>query len=90
MAADVLLTGGTVIDGTGAAPRRDEAVLLSDGRIAALGAQATTAATDRDDVERIDARGRVPADPRLRAVGQSAGQAGEGMTGRLGPPPSLR
>jgi imidazolonepropionase-like amidohydrolase len=59
MASDLLITGGTVIDGTGAAARRDEAVLLSEGRIAALGAEAVTGATERADVERIDARGKT-------------------------------
>src|SRR5580698_3675481 len=37
MALDILLRGGTVIDGTGAAPRRAD-VGIADGRIAVVGA----------------------------------------------------
>ena len=35
----LLLTGGTLIDGTGAPPRPDGAVLIVDGRIRAVGAR---------------------------------------------------
>jgi imidazolonepropionase-like amidohydrolase len=54
-----LLTGGTVLDGTGAPPRVGEAVLLQSGRIAALGAEAVAQAVASDDVERLDVTGRT-------------------------------
>ncbi|MGQ0844134.1 MAG: amidohydrolase family protein [Sporichthyaceae bacterium] len=54
-----LLTGGTVLDGTGAAPRPGEALLLHDGRIAALGTAAVALAVEVGDVERIDVAGRT-------------------------------
>ncbi len=57
MACGMLIGGGTVVDGTGAVPRRDEAVLLRDGRIVALGAEAL--AQVREDDERVDATGRT-------------------------------
>lgn len=57
MGSGMLITGGRLIDGTGAAPRDDEAVLIRDGRIAALGADALAQATEED--ERIDATGRT-------------------------------
>jgi len=53
----MLITGGRLIDGTGAAARADEAVLVREGRIAALGADAIAQATEAD--ERIDATGRT-------------------------------
>lgn len=37
MAESLLIRGGTLVDGTGAAPVPDTAVLIADGRIAALG-----------------------------------------------------
>ncbi len=55
MAGSILITGGTVVDGTGAAARRGEAVLLRDGRIAALGPGALTAVADTT----IDATGKT-------------------------------
>ncbi|MBU6422699.1 MAG: D-aminoacylase [Chloroflexota bacterium] len=42
----LLLRGGTVVDGTGAAPRRAD-VLVREGRIAALGSDGSPAAADR-------------------------------------------
>lgn len=57
MADSILITGGTVIDGTGAPPRKDEAVLIRDGRIAALGADALAEAEKVDT--RIDATGKT-------------------------------
>src|SRR6266542_2780027 len=52
----LLLSGGTLIDGTGAAPRADAALLIGDGRIRTIGARA--------DVERgLDLR-----DPALRVT----------------------
>lgn len=46
-------TGATVIDGTGAAPRRDATVVMRNGRIACVGDCEVG-----PDVETIDARGR--------------------------------
>lgn len=40
----VALTGVTVVDGTGAAPKRDQTVIIRDGRIAAVGPTAATPA----------------------------------------------
>jgi imidazolonepropionase-like amidohydrolase len=40
----VALTGVTVIDGTGAAPRTGQTIVIRDGRIAAVGPDASTAA----------------------------------------------
>ena len=51
-----LIVNGSVIDGTGAAPR-SEAVLLVGDRIKALGASAELAAASLTDVQRIDAKG---------------------------------
>lgn len=59
MSDTILIEGGTVIDGTGADPRPGEAVLIADGTIAALGAPAEQGAAGRDDVIRIDARGKT-------------------------------
>ncbi|MGI9592191.1 MAG: amidohydrolase family protein [Myxococcota bacterium] len=50
-----LLEGGRVVDGSGAAPREDCALLIEGERIAALGAEAVSQAPA--DAERIDARG---------------------------------
>ena len=38
MSYDLKITGGTIIDGTGAQPREGETILIQDGRILALGA----------------------------------------------------
>jgi predicted amidohydrolase YtcJ len=57
VAASTLITGGTVVDGTGAPARRDEAVLLRGGRIAALGAGAVADAAAHGVDERVDATG---------------------------------
>ncbi|MFC4945030.1 metal-dependent hydrolase family protein [Pseudonocardia sp. GCM10023141] len=57
MGGGTLITGGKVVDGTGAAARPGEAVLLRDGRIAALGAAALAQAGPDD--ARIDATGRT-------------------------------
>ena len=42
--AELLLSRGTVIDGTGAAPRLDTSVLVSGDRIVSVGAEADVAA----------------------------------------------
>ena len=54
MADDLLLAGGVVIDGTGAPPQPDTDVLIRDGRIVAVGSQASAQA---GDAARIDAVG---------------------------------
>ena len=59
MATSTLITGGTVVDGTGAPARRDEAVLLRDGRITALGAAAVAEVEAHGVDERIDATGKT-------------------------------
>lgn len=59
MGDSILITGGTVIDGTGAAPRPDEHVLLRDGRIHSTGAAAVSEAAANPPDERIDATGRT-------------------------------
>jgi imidazolonepropionase-like amidohydrolase len=55
--SSILISGGTVIDGSGAPPRPGEDVLLRDGRIAALGPDAAAGADDT--TERVDATGRT-------------------------------
>ncbi|MBW0089406.1 amidohydrolase family protein [Pseudonocardia sp. KRD-184] len=57
MADGILISGGTVVDGTGAAARPGEAVLLRGGRIVALGAAALAQAAP--DETRIDATGKT-------------------------------
>ncbi len=58
MSAPILLTGGRLIDGTGAAPVK-ASLLLEGGAVAALGAAADQAAQGRNDVERVDCSGKV-------------------------------
>src|SRR5215213_1812595 len=55
----ILISGGTVVDGTGAPARPGEAVLVRDGRITALGQQALDDAQAKGVDERIDATGRT-------------------------------
>lgn len=59
MSETILIEGGAVIDGTGADARRGEAVLLADGVVAALGSGAVDSVAGREDVVRIDARGKA-------------------------------
>jgi imidazolonepropionase-like amidohydrolase len=55
-----LITGGTVIDGTGRPPQRDLGVLVKDDRIHATGAGATRDSVPRgEDLQVIDATGKV-------------------------------
>ena len=56
MSRDILIENGTIIDGTGAAPRPGS-VLVSADRITATGAQADEHARSVNDLERIDATG---------------------------------
>ncbi len=56
---NLLITGGTVIDGTGAGPRADTAVLLRDGVVEQLGAPAVQAAATDPSVHEIDVTGKT-------------------------------
>ena len=56
MTEKLLIQGGSVIDGTGAAPQPDTSVLLADGHITAMGTEADTAAGP--DTTVIDAAGK--------------------------------
>ena len=51
--APLAITGGTLIDGTGAAPRPNSTILIRDGKVAAVAADSFPA-----DVRRIDAHGK--------------------------------
>jgi imidazolonepropionase-like amidohydrolase len=57
MTGNLLIEGGTLIDGTGSAPVPDTAVLVSDGRIAAIGPDALRQAPE--DADTIDAQGKT-------------------------------
>ena len=57
MSDQILITGGTLIDGTGAEPRPATDVLVEPDRIVAVGPDATTAADD--EATRIDASART-------------------------------
>jgi imidazolonepropionase-like amidohydrolase len=57
MADQVLITGGTLIDGTGAGPRPDTAVLLEGDRVLAVGPDAAPAAAP--GATRVDATGQT-------------------------------
>ena len=52
----ILIVGGTLIDGTGAPPRRNDAILIRGGRIAAIGLSASQKAPD--NARLIDAAGK--------------------------------
>lgn len=58
-----MITGGTVIDGDGSAPRSDTDVLIVDGEIVAVGSEATAAGAVRsgsgEQVVELDATGRT-------------------------------
>jgi imidazolonepropionase-like amidohydrolase len=56
---DLLITGGTLVDGTGADPVPNVGLLVSGERIAATGQAAVDACRERSDVERIDASGKT-------------------------------
>ena len=56
---DLLITGGTLVDGTGADPVPNVGLLVSGERIAATGQAAVDACRERSDVERIDATGKT-------------------------------
>ncbi len=60
MSGSIHISGGTLIDGTGAEPVARCDVLIEDGVITALGAAAATRAAELGEmVERIDAAGRT-------------------------------
>ncbi len=56
-ASTIAIVGGTLIDGTGAAPVPDAAVVIHNGRIAAAGARSTVKIPRHANV--IDARGKT-------------------------------
>lgn len=56
--SEILISGGSLIDGTGAAPRAAD-VLLRDDSIVAVGAPGTVAAAAAPDALRIDATGKT-------------------------------
>jgi imidazolonepropionase-like amidohydrolase len=57
MAEPLLISNGTLIDGTGAPPRKGTAVLADGDRIVAIGPEAVTAAAGLSGVQHIDATG---------------------------------
>jgi imidazolonepropionase-like amidohydrolase len=57
MAEPLLISNGTLIDGTGAPPRKGTAVLTDGDRIVAIGPEAVTAAAGLSGVQHIDATG---------------------------------
>lgn len=59
VANSILISGGTVIDGTGAGPAAGQAVLLRDGVITAVGQAALDQAAAAGVAERIDATGKT-------------------------------
>ncbi|MCZ7570341.1 MAG: amidohydrolase family protein [Ardenticatenaceae bacterium] len=59
MAAKTVVRGGTLIDGTGAAPVSDGVVVIENGRIAAVGARADFGENGFDGAEVIDVRGKT-------------------------------
>src|SRR5262245_35875231 len=52
----LLIAGGTLIDGSGGPPRRNDAILIDGGRIRAMGPEAEKQAPK--DVLRVDANGK--------------------------------
>ena len=56
--SDLIITGGRIVDGTGA-PAFEGSVLVEEGCIAAVGVAADKRAKDRRDLKRIDAAGQT-------------------------------
>ena len=78
-----LLLGATLIDGTGAAPVPDAAVLINDGRISAVGPRQTVSRPANADV--IDLSGLPPGPGARRSYARRAGQVFvPGSSGRGG------
>jgi imidazolonepropionase-like amidohydrolase len=59
VSGSLLISGGSLIDGTGAEPVRDHALLVRDGRIAAVGRPALDDAQANGVDARIDAAGKT-------------------------------
>jgi imidazolonepropionase-like amidohydrolase len=56
----VAMTGVTVIDGTGGAPRRDQTILIRDGRISAVGAAGTVQVPPEAEVLELAGHSVIP------------------------------
>src|SRR5580658_3424787 len=56
----IALTHVRVVDGTGAAPRADQTVVMADGKIAALGDSASTKTPDGAKVLDLSGRTVIP------------------------------
>jgi imidazolonepropionase-like amidohydrolase len=54
----ILITGGTLIDGTGAAGRPNDGILVTGGRVAAVGPEAAKRAQAAGGARPVDARGK--------------------------------
>lgn len=81
-AAVVALTNARVIDGTGAAPRVGQNIIIRDGRIAAIGAAAATAVPDGAQV--IDLSGKTVIPGMVMVHEHLYYPTGPGVYGQLG------
>jgi enamidase len=81
-AAVIALTNARVIDGTGAAPREQQTILIQDGRIAALGP--TAAVTYPAGTETIDLAGKSVIPGLVMLHEHLYYPTGPGMYGQLG------
>ncbi len=56
----IVFTGATIIDGTGASPITDGVLLISNGKVTALGSKSTTAIPDGADVKDVSGKYIIP------------------------------